>query len=84
MSIEEGFGRVRADHEHENYRKNEKDHQQYGEDRKEHPLHYHAEREEQNKYIREESLHNHDLAAIDLKKRNLDPIKPTQVRVYFC
>jgi len=78
MSIEEGFGRVRADHEHENYQKDEKDHQQYGEDRKEHPLHYHAEREEQNKYIREESLHNHDLAAIDLKKRNLDPIKPTQ------
>ena len=79
MSVEEGFGRGRADQEHTNYRKEEKDHYHFGEERKEHPLHYHAEREEHSKYLRDESLHNQDLTAIDLKKRNLDPIKPTQV-----
>ena len=79
MSVEEGFGRGRSDQEPENFRKEEKDHHQYGEERKEHLLHYHAEREEHSKYIRDESLHNQDLAAMDLKKRNLDPIKPTQV-----
>ena len=47
-------------------------------ERKDHPMHCHTDREEHSKYLRDESLHNQDLTAMDLKKRNLDPTNPEQ------